>query len=852
MKNGFKRCAVALAISTVITGCNDDSTTSVDNNGNTYMAPIASELRISGDSYVNSTLTANYKFIDPNYSPRPEGNSVYSWHVDDSDNDLSNDLSIDDAKSKILLLTDSEVDQLIYFCVTPVVAGGTATTGDQKCSTSVLVAAGNGNKPVASNVSIVDATDESDVTAPSVGDTLTGDYDYSDDDNDPQGTSTFRWIAGSDIIGATAQTLKLTNQQEGKAVRFCVTPISTNPDSIANSPLVGDEVCSTATDATAPLAGAAPTASKPTISGGHVVGSTLTATYVYDDADDDLEGSSLLEWKRDETTIANGLSYTLVTTDIGKSITFVVTPFAQTGVEKQGTPMPSDAITDVKAPEGPVPTVTLSTVTNDSGTAYPEVGDALTASYNYIESSSGAIDASTAQWKAGGITIESIDCATGTSCVLPLTEAQLNQDLTYCVTPKAVDSAAGQEVCSDPTKAYGVALTGTLEFGKELKLAVSGYENPTIEWQVDISDITGPLNSNQTPTTRNTVTKGVTAQTFLIGDEVFKKIRNDDQDIRLDLDQEIGNKNDLIDDADWAQASLKGFVTMDSNSAAANTINAAHYIGKDVTVTVTVSELNVDPITLTASTTKAVKGGVFYDKDDASKRGIEPVRELEFGPVVYHRPITLAEAHHNKDVGFGANVAYPRYTKTASGIEWAVYRAIKNPLDGDNDVKNIPFNNSPFPAVDSCLNLYDGDNDLWHLPVSRSDSQYTENGYADQGNKPPMGNDVKAYTLIKLANSIHKDTNLPTAGLLGTYIARGLKPETQPNPKLTYTISPTTGRLLNGDDGSTAHWSATTLTADGRTNSVLFYEAGGSGNNDNINGRFVSCVRAKTTEEPTE
>ena len=109
-----------------------------------------------------------------------------------------------------------------------------------------------------------------------------------------------------------------------------------------------------------------------------------------------------------------------------------------------------------------------------------------------------------------------------------------------------------------------------------------------------------------------------------------------------------------------------------------------------------------------------------------------------------------------------------------------------------------------------------------------------------QGNNPPMAKEDMPYTLIKLANAIHKDTNAPVHGLLGTYIHR-----TAPNAKLDYKISPTTGRILNGDDGSTAHWSATVHTATNNTNSVLFYEAGGSGNNDSTYGRFVSCVRAK-------
>lgn len=822
MKNGFKYCALALAITSILTGCNDNNDDS-NNNGNAYAVPIASNIAMSGDRFVNSTLTGEYTFIDPNYSPRPEGTSDYEWRLDDGDQIISNDAVI--GQKRTLILTSSEEDKLVYFCVTPKAKGTTDNlTGKIKCSTSTQITAGDGNKPEANNASINN-------TSPMVSDQLTGNYDYSDQDGDPEGVSTFRWLAdSSNIANATEKSLILTNQQESKLIQFCVTPVSTNPENKPNSPLIGDETCSIVTDAVDPLAGDAPTATKPVITGNHVVGSTLSADYTYADIDADLEATSEFVWQRDGSDITGATSktYTLQAEDEAKSITFVVTPIAATGTPTTGNPVSSDPITDVTAPVGPIPSITLNPVSK-SDSDYPKIGDVLTGSYQYTASSTGSADNSTAVWKANSVAINGADCSTASSCDLTLTNAELGKTLTYCVTPKAIDSPAGTETCSPVEKAYGIALTGTLEFGKTLNLAVYGYDNPTIEWQVDVSNIQGPAgDSNRT--TRNSVTNGEIAKTFLIGDEVLKQIINTDQSSLLDLDDAIGNKNGIVDDADWAQASLAGNVTMDSGDA--NTINAAHYVGKDIAVTITFTEAGVDPVTLIASETPAVNGGVYYDKADVSKRGIEPVRELTFGTVVYHRPITEAEVVHNAAIGFGAAVAYPRYTKPATGINWALYRAKKDPNDTQDKYK------SDFPAVDSCLNLYDGENDLWHLPVSRSDGSYIANGYAAQGNNPPMADADKPYTLIKLAGAINKNDNSPKTGLLGTYIDRS-----SPNPKLNYNVSPTTGRVLNGDTGSTAHWSAT--TSGSNTNSVLFYEAGGSGNNAPTNGRFVSCVRAK-------
>lgn len=828
MKNSFKYCALALAISTVLTGCNsDDSNKDNHNNGNPYVVPIASDVTNSGDNYVNSTLTGQYKYIDPNYSPRAEGNSTYDWRVDDGDDDLTNDLSIGNGRS--LLLTDSELDKSVYFCITPEATGSTNTTGETKCSTATGVEAGDGNKPIANNVIL-------DNTTPTVGDLLTGDYDYSDPEADPEGISTFRWTQdGNDIAAATQQTLILTNQQEAKTIEFCVTPVSTNPDNIGNSPLIGDEACSLATDAALPLAGDAPTATKPAITGDHTVGSTLTADYTYNDANGDLESGSTFSWTSNATEVSTTKTYTLQAGDVGKTIIFTVTPVAGTGTPTTGVPVPSDPITDVTAPVGDVPGIVLDAI-DKGGVTYPEIGNVLGGSYAYTASGSSSPDDSTAVWKADDVVIAGVTCTTGSQCDLTLAAEHYNKSLTYCVTPKSVDSPTGVEDCSAAETVYGVVLSGTLEFGKELNLEVYGYNNPTIEWQVDVSNIQGPA-GDITPTTRNLVTTGEVAKTFLIGDEVFKKIIDTDNAIDYDFNDgngNGGNDNDLIDDADWAQASLAGHVTMDSGDADTNTVNGAHYVGKDASVTVTFTEPGTTPITLTASATAAVTGGVYYDKADATKRGIEPVRELAFGTVVYHRVISVAEAAHNSAIGFGPNIEYPRYSQTATGIEWAVYRAEKDA--SDTDPKYI----SDFPALDSCLNLYDGANDLWHLPTSRSDSAYTANAYSAQGNNPPMADADKSYTLIKLANSIDKANDAPKAGILGTYIHR-----TTPNAKLDYKISPTTGRLLNGDTGSTAYWSATKETATLKTSSVLFYEAGGSGNNSPQNGRFVSCVRAK-------
>ena len=69
------------------------------------------------------------------------------------------------------------------------------------------------------------------------------------------------------------------------------------------------------------------------ITGIDTVGATLYATYVFQDADGDLEGMSEYEWVRDGFTIpgATGQTYTLTVEDEGTMIQFEVTPIASTG-----------------------------------------------------------------------------------------------------------------------------------------------------------------------------------------------------------------------------------------------------------------------------------------------------------------------------------------------------------------------------------------------------------------------------------------------------------------------------------------------------------------------------------------
>jgi hypothetical protein len=73
--------------------------------------------------------------------------------------------------------------------------------------------------PVASNVSISGTL--------RVGQRLDGSYEYSDDDLDGEGATSYQWYADDEAIpGATSTTYTLTTNERGKTIRFQVTPVA--------------------------------------------------------------------------------------------------------------------------------------------------------------------------------------------------------------------------------------------------------------------------------------------------------------------------------------------------------------------------------------------------------------------------------------------------------------------------------------------------------------------------------------------------------------------------------------------------------------------------------------------------
>ncbi|SEH08547.1 FG-GAP repeat protein [Candidatus Venteria ishoeyi] len=285
--------------------------------------------------------------------------------------------------------------------------------------------------PLATNVSISGS--------PDLQQTLTGTYDFTDPQNDPETGSTYQWFTAEDalasrdtIYGATATDYTLTVNELDELVSFCVTP--------SDGIMPGNQVCS---NWTTPVTGNhPPTAGNVVLSGTLKQGYMLTASYTYSDIENDLEGNSSYAWYRDSDgdgglgkataiTGATGSSYIIKPEDEGQYISFGVSPTAQTGTSP-GTEFRSSAY-------GPVISNHPPTVTNVTFTGTLQTGGMLTGSYTYNDIDNDIEGNSTYAWYRysdnTGSKGKAISGATGTSYTL--TSEDEGQYIRFGVIPVA-------------------------------------------------------------------------------------------------------------------------------------------------------------------------------------------------------------------------------------------------------------------------------------------------------------------------------------------------------------------------------------------------------------------------------
>ncbi len=291
--------------------------------------PTATSLSIIGTTTVGETLTGNYTYFDANSDS--EATSLYQWYRADTAEGTY--AAISGATSQAYVATSTDLNKYLKFEVTPV-ADTAPTIGEVATSTSVGPIIEVAVAPVATNVSINGNA--------VVGQSLSGAYTYSDENNDAENLSTFRWLRSDAvdgsyvaISGATSLSYTLVSADESKYIKFEVIPKA------VNAPTNGDVVLSTASDqiVSTPVSNLVPQTTGVSVSGSKLIGSVLTGGYIYSDYENDIEGSSIFRWLKADTEdgvfvaigSATAGTYTLVGGDVNKYLKFEVTPVASTG-----------------------------------------------------------------------------------------------------------------------------------------------------------------------------------------------------------------------------------------------------------------------------------------------------------------------------------------------------------------------------------------------------------------------------------------------------------------------------------------------------------------------------------------
>ena len=285
--------------------------------------PVANDVLIDDlTPTVNDTLTGSYVYDHSDIES--EGRSEKVWKMGTT----GNMVAIPDANASTLTLAPITEGNSVAFCVTPITDDIPVVRGDEVCSAlTAPVDVLTGNAPVAENVAIAGEG--------FVGETFTGSYKFTDAQNDLQGDTKLVWERnGAPIADATAKTYIAVDADDGTDLTFCVTPIAAT-----GSPTDGAEVCSAAKAITKKTE-IAPVAANVAISveSGDLAeaGQVLVASYEYSQTNDAPEGDTLGHWTvggvaLDDCTVAQGCEYPLTSADIGKDISFSVTPKTSLG-----------------------------------------------------------------------------------------------------------------------------------------------------------------------------------------------------------------------------------------------------------------------------------------------------------------------------------------------------------------------------------------------------------------------------------------------------------------------------------------------------------------------------------------
>lgn len=434
-------------------------------------APIATNLYFDGTPLVGDVLTVMYTYVDINGDA--EGTSAIKWYIADDDQGTNIAEITASAGSFTYTIVAGDAGKYLSFTIQAVAVTGTVSDvlnlAVSQAFGPVLTAM---DPPVASNLAISGTV--------AFDSTLTGSYDYSDPNSDPEGDSILKWYKADDAAGTnsvevgTGAEYIVAITDLGKFILFEVTPVATSGFLLEGSPV---SVASANAVPTPP----SPQALEIAITGHEFVTYKLTGSYTYYDIYADDEDGTTFQWYRaddaagtNKVNVASvSMEYYTVAADEGKYILFGVTAksTANTGPENYGA---------TAGPIGAVPVHVAPVASNVVANGTAEVNAVLSGSYDYSDDYD-LEGVSTFKWyvaddAAGGNEAEISGATAQTHLV---TSADLGKFFAFEVTPVAL---TGVELVGIPVKsAYTAAgaVASDQTFGMERMWLASSKKGAT-------------------------------------------------------------------------------------------------------------------------------------------------------------------------------------------------------------------------------------------------------------------------------------------------------------------------------------------------------------------------------------
>ncbi|CAA0125297.1 Uncharacterised protein [BD1-7 clade bacterium] len=344
---------------------------------------------------VGDTIRINYTYQDADNDAA--GNHVFRWYRGGT--------QIAGATGNVYTVTEDDAGENLTAKATAVAAAGELQGVEQLVANGLafnIPSLPTNAAPLASDVKL--QWHSSTQLAP--GTYITGSYAYSDDENDAESGSTYRWLVdGTAISNATFKGYTIKEEDRGKNLTFEVTPRA------ATGAATGVAVTSRPVTV---LTNRAPTATNVVVTdgnGGTVnPGDTLTVSYDYNDEEGDLEGDTNIAWQYRKggssgyiPNASGSSTYVVSSAYTDGEVWALVTPKAQSGV-LNGEVAQSNTLNVVAKPKQAPALNNIKIVDQNDGDV--NVGDVLGVTYDFIDADGDLEDGTTFVWKRNGLPIE--------------------------------------------------------------------------------------------------------------------------------------------------------------------------------------------------------------------------------------------------------------------------------------------------------------------------------------------------------------------------------------------------------------------------------------------------------------